>query len=59
MCNMPFHMIITAQFTTTTMLMSVISQMIKHGAIFNMMIITMFVELLINILASTLLIDGI
>lgn len=52
-------MIITAQSTTTKMLMSVTSQMIKHGATFNLMIIMMFVELQINIRASILLIDGI
>jgi hypothetical protein len=59
MYNMQLHLIIIAQFITTKELLCVTLQMIKHGATFNMMNNTIFVELQIGFLVSILIIDGI
>ena len=52
-------MIITAQFIMIMELPCVTIQMIKHGATFNTMKITMFAGLQIGIHATTSPIDGI
>jgi hypothetical protein len=59
MCNMQFHLIIIHQFIMIMEHLIAISLMIKHGVTFNTMIIMIPAELLINFLATILLIGGI